>query len=183
MIKRLLYEFMTIVENEQVDIYNEFSLQHELGIYLREKLPGYKVQFERNTRFFGISETLKHEIDIVIYNDIEKYAVELKYPVNGQYPEQMYSFVKDIIFMEQLANKGFNATYCLTLVKDPKFYSGQKMDGIYAFFRGNKLLCGKIKKPTGNSEEIIEVSRTYSVNWEGNRKQFKYYIVDINMGV
>ena len=34
--------------------------------------------------------------------------MELEYPVNGQYPEQMYSFIKDIAFMEQLniSNKG-----------------------------------------------------------------------------
>lgn len=30
-----------------------------------------------------IAGTIKHEIDIVIYNDAEKYAVELKYPLNG----------------------------------------------------------------------------------------------------
>lgn len=118
MIKALLYEFMGMIEGEKVEVYNEFSLQHELGIFLRERLPNYKVQFERNTKFFGISGTLKHEIDIVIFNDMERYAIELKYPVNGQYPEQMYSFVKDIIFMEQLKNNGFDATYCLTMVKD-----------------------------------------------------------------
>ena len=83
-------------------IYNEFSLQHERGKFLREKLKGYKVQFERNTKYFGITGTTKHEIDVVVYNDTEKYAIELKYPLNGQYPEQMFSFVKDIKFMEEL---------------------------------------------------------------------------------
>ena len=180
MVKKLLYDFVAMVENEQVEVYNEFSLQHELGIYLREKLPKYKVQFERNAKFFGISDTLKHEIDVVIYNDTEKYAAALKYPVNGQYPEQMYSFVKDIFFMEQLIKNGFDSTYCLTMVKDPKFYSGQKIDGIYAFFRGNTILCGKVKKPTGNNEEIIEVSGKHAINWEGNKSQLKYYIVDVN---
>ena len=95
----------------------------------------------------------------------------------------MYSFVKDIIFMEQLLNNGFDATYCLTMVKDSKFYSGKRMDGIYAFFRGNAILCGEVKKPTGNSEEIIEVSRKHSINWEGNKNQLKYYIVDVNTSV
>lgn len=41
-------------------------------------------------------------MDIVIYNESEKYAIELKYPQNGQYPEQMFSCVKDIKFMEEL---------------------------------------------------------------------------------
>ena len=79
MIKKLLYEFMARVEREEIEVYNEFSLQHELGIFLREQLPGYKVQFERNTKFFGISGTIKHEIDVVVFNDVKRYAVELKY--------------------------------------------------------------------------------------------------------
>ncbi len=29
-------------------------------------------------------------------------VVELKFPRNGQHPEQMYSFCKDIVFAEQL---------------------------------------------------------------------------------
>ena len=64
---------MSMIEDNQIEIYNEFSLQHELGIFLREQLPNYKVQFERNTKDFGIKGTIKHEIDIVVYNDKEKY--------------------------------------------------------------------------------------------------------------
>ena len=106
MIKKLLYEFMGMAESECVEVYNEFSLQHELGIFLRERLSGYKVQFERNTKFFGIAGTIKHEIDIVVFNDMESYAVELKYPVNGQYPEQMYSFVKILYLWSGLRAMG-----------------------------------------------------------------------------
>lgn len=179
MIKDLLYEFIGIVENGYVEVYNEFSLQHELGIFLRSKLPGYKVQFERNTKFFGINGTIKHEIDIVVYNDTERYAVELKYPMNGQYPEQMYSFIKDIVFMEQLKMAGFNSTYCLTMVKDKNFYIGKKIDGIYSYFRGNGVLCGTVKKPTGNTYESITLSNPYRIIWEGNTEQQRYYISDI----
>lgn len=181
MIKELLYEFMDIVEREEVEVYNEFSLQHELGIFLRNRLFNYKVQFERNIKFFGIYGTIKHEIDIVVFNDVEHYAIELKYPMNGQYPEQMYSFVKDIVFMEQLANIGFSATYCLTMVNDKNFYSGKKIDGIYAYFRGNETLSGLIKKPTGHSEEAISLSKEYRIKWEGKTESLRFYVVDINM--
>ena len=71
-VEQLLNEFMELVAIGDVEVYNEFSLQHELGIFLRTKLTEYKVQFERNTKFFGISGTVKHEIDIVIYCDYEK---------------------------------------------------------------------------------------------------------------
>ena len=179
MIRKLLYEFMEMVESKQIEVYNEFSLQHELGVFLREHLPNHKVQFERNTKFFKIFETIKHEIDIVIYNDLERFAVELKYPVNGQYPEQMYSFIKDIIFMEQLKSNGFNSTYCLTMVNDKNFYSGKKTNGIYSYFRNNDLLSGMIKKPTGNSDEFVVLENKYKIEWTGKTEDIKYYILAI----
>ena len=182
MIKELLYEFSGMVEDDQVEIYNEFSLQHELGIFLREQLSNYKVQFERNTKYFGIKGTIKHEIDIVVYNDKEKYAVELKYPVNGQYPEQMYSFIKDILFMEQLKDDGFDATYSLTMVNDKNFYSGKKTDGIYTYFRDGEMLQDTIEKPTGKKAESVTLKKRYNIKWEGKTDHLKYYIVDINEG-
>ena len=177
-LENLITEFMSLVGSGQIEVYNEFSLQHELGIFLRTRLTGYKVQFERNTKFFGIQGTTKHEIDIVIYNEKEKYAIELKYPLNGQYPEQMFSFVKDIKFMEELKEAGFDSTYCLTLVQDKNFYSGQKQDGIYAFFRGSKPLNGVICKPTGRRDENIELKNRYNVSWR-NCNKMKYYILKI----
>ena len=32
-IKELLYEFMHMIECEQIEVYNEFSLQHELHLF------------------------------------------------------------------------------------------------------------------------------------------------------
>lgn len=178
-IRELIENFMILVGTGEVEVYNEFSLQHELGIFLRANLTGYKVQFERNTKFFGIHGTVKHEIDIVVYNDTERYAIELKFPLNGQYPEQMFSFVKDIKFMEELKVAGFNAAYCLTLVEDKNFYSGQKQDGIYAFFRGNKAVHGLICKPTGKRDEQLTVNGSYDVCWN-SCKSMKYYMVELH---
>lgn len=177
--ENLLVDFMQLVKEGQVEVYNEFSLQHELGIYLRANLKGYKVQFERNTKFFGIKDTVKHEIDIVIYDESEKYAIELKYPLNGQYPEQMFSFVKDIKFMEEIKEQGFDSTYCLTLVKDKNFYSGKKMDGIYAFFRDDIAVNGLINKPTGKRDEQIQINGTYDINWEACDDK-RYFIITID---
>ena len=179
MIKKLLYEFLDTVKEGKVEIYNEFSLQHELGIFLRERLSNYKVQFERNTKFFGIRGTIKHEIDIVIYNECEKYAIELKYPLNGQYPEQMYSFIKDICFMEQLRSAGFDGTYAVTLVNDKNFYSGQKRDGIYSFFRENNVITGPIEKPTGKKDEIVTLNGEYIIQWEGEDDSLRYYVLSL----
>lgn len=177
-LEQLLKDFMDMVATGGVEVYNEFSLQHELGIFLRAKLTGYKVQFERNTKFFEITGTVKHEIDIVIYNDNEKYAVELKYPLNGQYPEQMFSFVKDLKFMEELKKEGFDSTYCLTLVHDKNFYSGQKKDGIYAYFRGQDPVHGIITKPTGKKDDSVLINGKYYIEWK-NKQDMYFYIVKI----
>ena len=52
MISPFLQKFMKKIQTGEVEVYNEFSLQHELGIYLRNALPNYKVEFERNVKFF-----------------------------------------------------------------------------------------------------------------------------------
>ena len=169
---------MKNIAANDIEIYNEFSLQHELGIYLREQFPKFKVQYERNIKYFNIENTVKHEIDIVMFNAEQKYAIELKFPLNGQYPEQMYSFVRDIKFTEQLHEKGCNKAFCLTVVRDKNFYQGNKADGIYAYFRDNKKIREKIYKPTGHKDEYISLDGEYSVNWSETESEH-YYIIEI----
>lgn len=191
-IEQEIEKFFQYVGNNNIDIYNEFSLQHELGIYLRGKLKGFSVQFERNISFFNktIDTPLfvKKEMDICIFNadKSEKYAIELKFPKNGQYPEQMFSFVKDIVFMEQVKEIGFNQTFTVTLVIDDKFYHGQKIDGIYRYFRLNDVLTGKFQKPTGNTDEQIILKGKHKIQWKDtnvfdNHQIYpaKYYIIKI----
>lgn len=171
-LKDLLTEFMNTIGDGTVEVYNEFSLQHELGCYLRKRLPvSYKVQFERNSKFFGIGfngETTKHEIDIVIFNDSERFAIELKYPLNGQYPELMYSFINDIKFMEEMKNSGFKETYCLILVENKNYYSGRNKSGIYGYFRDKQKIHGRIYKPTGENRgnEFVIINGCYDISWE-----------------
>ena len=177
----LNYELPKLIGSDS--IYNEFSLQHELGIYLRKKMPGYKVQFERNATYFGVNDTVKHEIDIAVFREEDKgerYAIELKYPKNGQYPEEMYQFIKDIRFMEQVKKSGFTAAYCITLVDDPNFYSVPKRgakDGIYQYFRTGKEIPQKktIKKPTGDRNGEIILDGEYNIEWLKLVGDYRYY--------
>ena len=77
-LKSIVNGFFKFAETTGVEIYNEFSLQHEMGIYLRSALPNYKVQFERNVSFFTTdNKTIKKEIDISIFDQSkkEKYAI------------------------------------------------------------------------------------------------------------
>jgi hypothetical protein len=130
-------KFSLLVAQGQVEIYNEFSLQHELGLYLRSTIQNAKVQFERNVSFFFPPpfDFLKKEIDISVFSadKANKYcAVELKFPRNGQYPEQMFSFCKDIGFLEQLKRAGFEKAYFIVFADDRLFYEGST-EGIYAY--------------------------------------------------
>lgn len=175
--------FMKNVLDNLIDVYNEFSLQHELGIYLRVALGRkYKIEFERNVSFFNINNnTLKKEMDIVIYTPDfkEKYCIELKYPTNGQYPEQMYSMCKDIKFLEQLQDNGFTRCYSVNLVENSIYHSGNKSEGIYIKFRNEKRLYGIIEKPTGSNYECINLSGEYDINWITNNGIKSYFIVKV----
>lgn len=162
--------FFAAVEKDEIEIYNEFSLQHELGIYLRNNLGKCKIQFERNVSHFELpkSDFEKKEIDIVITSmtaSDRPCAIELKYPRNGQVPESMFSFCKDILFLEQLVASGFQPSYFLAVADSPLFYSG-KNDGIYGHFRSNKLITGDIHKPTGTTKDSkLSIRGSYNAVW------------------
>lgn len=53
-VKQEILGFLQNIENKNIEIYNEFSLQHELGIYLRNNLQIGKIQFERNISYFNL---------------------------------------------------------------------------------------------------------------------------------
>ena len=183
-IRQLIEDFFLYAQSTNIEIYNEFSLQHELGIFLRTKLQGYRIQFERNVSYFAPdNKTIKKEIDITIFNEdrSEKYAIELKCPLNGQYPEQMYSFVKDIKFMEELKSRGFTKTATVTLVSDRPFYEGRNNEDIYKFFREEYSVYGSIFKPTGvgKNKGYITLSGRYDFIWQNLSEGRKYYIIEI----
>ncbi|MCL2523171.1 MAG: hypothetical protein FWF20_12435 [Betaproteobacteria bacterium] len=171
---RQIEDFVKEVGSKSVEVYNEFSLQHELGLFLRKQLgsSGYNIQFERNVTHFGLQKSAfeKKEIDIAITSkekdkDKPLSAIELKYPRNGQVPESMFSFCKDIAFLEQLvtADSGFQSAYFLAFAGS-LFFSGN-CDGIYGYFRGRKPITGKIPKPTGSKDKEISITGSYTAEW------------------
>lgn len=178
-----IHDFMDLVASDEVEIYNEFSLQHELGIFLRSKHPNYKIQFERNIGHFGIPKQgfVKREIDISIVDRVTAErigVVELKYPRNGQVPEQMYSFCKDIQFIEQLVQTGFRVRAFVAVVDDPLFYQGRD-EGIYSKFRNGAPIQGIIKKPTGAKDSQVEISGTYQAEWISGNGKTKWCLIEV----
>lgn len=161
-------DFAQSVANGTIEIYNEFSLQHELGLYLRSQLTDCKVQFERNVSHFKFAKAgfEKKEIDIAVTSSSgsQLSAIELKYPRNGQVPESMYGFCKDIAFLEQLVSAGFQSAYFLAVADHKLFYSGAN-EGIYGLFRNGAPITGTIQKPTGAKNTTVTILGSYAASW------------------
>jgi hypothetical protein len=183
MLAQDLQFFIDAIRQGSVEVYNEFSLQHELGVFLRQRRTDCLVQFERNVSHFGLKKAAfeKKEIDIAVTDRAtgrRLCAVELKYPRNGQVPETMFSFCKDIAFLEQLVESGFECGLFLAVADDPLFYSGRE-DGIYGLFRSGRAISGVITKPTGKKDHEVSIRGAYRAAWADVAGPTKFCIVQI----
>jgi len=181
----LVRAFFAEVAVGHVEIYNEFSLQHELGIHLWRALGhDHKVQFERPVTYFKLTGSfLKKEIDIAVFTPDrrEKVAIELKFPRSGQHPEQMFKACQDIGFLEQVVASGFDAGVFVMAADDDLFFDGPMRTGIYAHFRTGTCLTGTITKPTGKKDEQVTIGGRYELTWQeaGAGSALRYLCVAI----
>ena len=154
-------------------------------VFLRQQLPSsWNVELERNVSHFHLQKTafLKHEIDITVYRGTEKHCIELKFPQQGQVPEQMFKACKDIRFLEQLVGAGFTSGLLLVLTPDPLFYTPHGNDiGLYAMFRCGQEVTGNIVKPTGKKDESFVVSGSYPICWKTVAGKLKYCTVKVKV--
>lgn len=145
------------------EIYNEHSLQLELGVYFRSR--GYKVQFERPfsiTAPVGSTRKPKRELDLLLTLSGHRTAIELKVPLAGRVPETMYDFCADISFVEGLVSqKIMGCAYALLITDNRQFWTGQN-SGIYNLFReADSLLNGHVYKPTGDKDSVTVIAGKY----------------------
>ena len=211
-VKGLLEDFVADVSRGLISFHNEASLQMHLACFLKNKLmlTKYNVEVEVDINdAFKIEDYTtkcgKSKIDVVIFDgyDIEhsseKYAIELKYPRNKQYPEQMFKFIQDIAFMEEAQGawlfgcvKPFDGSFCLTFADDSNFYQWPPKDRtrllIYNYFREPVQQIPHIVQEPCNSKNskipnqfIIEGH--YPIKWlpVGNTSTstLKYYLINI----
>ena len=180
----LIRDFISKIADNQIELYNEASVQYELAMFLREKLPDYKIQLERNIDYFGLEKRnfIKKEIDIVIFDEqkTQKTAIEIKFPTNGQYPEQMFSFCKDVKFLEQLHDEGFQNNIFLALAINQNFWNDKgNPNTIYEMFRKRKIMEGTIGKPTGSKDEFITLNGSHKINWNIITSDLRYFVISI----
>jgi len=121
-------------------------------------------------------------MDIVVYttDQIEKHCIELKYPTNGQYPEQMFSSCKDVRFLEQLVDSGYNTCYFMMFADDPLFYKTKGDSGIYRMFRKDKMIRNTVRKPTGNKNQVFTFYGSYKIDWNDIKDNLKYFLIKVN---
>jgi len=168
--------------------YIEATFQFKLLMQLGKIYDEDEIFPERSIEYYNlkVEDYTKKEIDIAIEQENNSnIAIELKMPMNGQVPEQMFSFIKDIKFLEELnASKFFDKCYLIVVTNDKDFWQGNKKDGIYSFFRDeNCILKGKIYKPTGIPEiktaNYYELNGDYKIQWNSLVNKFKYFIIEI----
>lgn len=182
---RYLTEFFAAIRSEGMLVYNEIGLQNELGYFLRSALPAdLVVEFERPAHACGVSRRLvKKEIDLLVRTRTEPYrywAIELKAPRNGQHPEQMFSACKDLQFLEQLCEAGFEGGWFAIHVNDALFYRNNPIaSGIYAYFRAGTPIHGAIQKPTGRSEQFVHITGSYPITWQVFDAKQRFAIVEV----
>lgn len=198
-LKKLIEKFLQDAFDKKIELYNEVSLQHELGIFLRNKIgEKYAVQFERNISFFGYDDKslpsknneqgwVKKEIDIVIFNDKESFAIELKFPRKRAYPRRMFQFIKDIRFIEQLKEASkkersepkFKGGFTFVLVDDKNFCTDDNLEksGIYGYFRNpQKEISRKIENPNkGETPEYIYIDGKFKIEWRDDKEFYDSY--------
>lgn len=195
-------------DNYEYNIYNEISFQHELGKYIEKQ--GYKVLYEKNmydNKKEDGHDWVKKEVDLVLIKNNEKFAIELKFlkGENKAIPENMYNFIKDIRFMEQVKTfRKFTNVYNFIIVNNQKYYKSELNKNkpktrydIYKLFRIKSKKYSIPEKPTdfdyycnptGSKEGgHFTLDTKYSGNWEillkneqDNDKIFQYRFILIN---
>ena len=184
-IRKYIEEFIKDIETGRTEIYNEFSLQHELGIFLRNKFHSiheykdYKVQFERNISYFGMSNrsSPKSEIDISIFKDKTEdclATIELKYLKSQNVPNPLFDVLKDISFMEVTTKHKFQEGFILVIADHQKFYYEKKQKLLnkppYPWFRKqfsnfgkNERIPNKIDNKVGKKTWKFEINGDYKI--------------------
>ena len=181
--EHILEDFVSQIAKGKTEIYNEASIQYELAIFLREVIPNYKIQLERNVSYFELNKKhfLKREIDIVLFNTTKtrKFAIEIKYPLS-EVPIQMYKFCEDIKFLEQLKESGFTDNFFLAITPQSNFWGDRGKTGtIYEKFRKEKELYGTIKNQIGDSKDEVTLKGRHKINWLTINDSTRYFVMRV----
>ena len=182
--EHVVEEFAGQIAGGITEIYNEASVQYELAIFLRERLPDYRIQLERNVSYFGLNKRRfeKREMDMVLFNasKTKRFAVEIKFPANGEYPVQMFRCCQDVRFLEQLKEAGFTGGFFLLITPLSNFWrNGGAAGTIYERFRKERELYGEIKNRIGGSKEKVCLKGRHRIGWITIKGSLRYCLIRV----
>jgi hypothetical protein len=168
------------------EIYNEASLQFELGCYLRKNL--FNVKFEVNIKTLDDSDSnmdlYKKEIDLLVVDENKnQFLIELKAPMmirkcsepkqsKQGYSKAIADWEVDILFLNKMKQKGFNC-YSIFFTDDCAYYSGNSSTKSHLgkFRNGSEIM---IEGPVG---ELIEAKSSWQLNT--NNSDYNYFIFKV----
>lgn len=191
MIERI-NQFFTTIQQIPIELYSEFGLQHELAIFLRNNYQDLTVRLEYPTpRIFNpLPQFIKKEIDIYITTQTgQRYVIELKMPKDDcGIPNEMYSAIKDVKFLEQLRQNNIDGCYAILITERQAFWQAPQANaGIYQLFNGQQVDIqsvdlGQLPFFLHNKGPII-LNQNYQGIWTDyvdiNNTNWKYYVLNV----
>lgn len=178
---------MSFFENKNSQLlYNEASVQFELGWYLREKFPDSKIQLERNVNYIfnDYVGLVKREIDILISKlpNSNHIVIEIKASIGQGHvrPVTVFEWIKDIRFLEQLSKKGIPG-FSIFITDNFGFQEAKReTKDLLKNFRSKNIEGSYIKhERTANKNESITLEGKYLIEWEKLNNDLYYFIVEI----
>lgn len=190
-IELLIENFFKYVKEDNIEIYNEFSLQFELAFYLKKELPkGIKIQLERNITFLNLKKKdyLKKEIDLLIFDKEKKeiIVIEIKCLVKQRIarPITVYNWIKDIRFLEQLVENNNNINCFSIFVTDNSgFFNGQNnnVGKLLTDFRNCKIK-GEYSNHSKDVDKrnVLKIESEYILKWNNISDKLFYFTQKID---
>ena len=190
----------TWAKNGEPEIYNERSLQFELGAYLKENFgQNCKIYYEKDIYEYIKGKFSKHYPDILIVDNSKKYLVELKFlPEKANkkygYPKRFFELLEDISFVSQLRvldQPYFAEVLSVTVAADKKFFSKPNRSERIESYNTNLKPRGEIfnknypKIQLENTSTYYETKKgtkkkvtiePFAIQWEKLANDFEYYI-------
>ena len=188
----IIKSFFEDAKSNNLEIYNEFSLQFELSFYLREVLgEEYKIQLERNISFLNLKgDFIKKEIDILIFKDNynlkEVTIIELKAIIDQKIarPITVFNWITDLKFLEQLKSAGIEKCYSLFVTNNELLLSKPTKSKtklpLLPDFR-NKRVQGSYSthSKAQKANKTVCLNSEYIFTWQGFVNGQKYFLLDV----
>ncbi len=188
----LIHDFFNAIQQNPVELYSEFGLQHELAIFLRSNYPELTVRLEYPTpRIYNpLPQFIKKEIDIFITNNEgQRYVIELKMPKDDcGTPNEMYRAVQDVKFLEQLRQSNMDGCYAILMTERQAFWQAPQANaGIYQYFNGQEVNIQSVD--VGHLPNFLQkkgpivLNNSYRGVWNNyvdvHNTHWKYYVLDV----